>query len=327
MMRLMVCTAELVCRVGEDQVARFGDGKGRLHRFQVADFADQHDIRVLAQDVFQGLGEAGRIGAHFALVDERILMRVQIFDGVFDGDDVGVALGVHQVDHRGQGGGFTRTRGAGDEDQAARTARQVGHHFRQAQLREAHDAEGNRTESPGDGPALHEDVGAETRKPFHPEGQVQLVAGLELGLLAFRQDRIAELLGVGGGERGAFDRHQTAVDTQLRGRAGGDVQIARTAFDHRLEQLVQGQGRIIAHRLPFLDQGNGRPSAARAGSRSVFPGGFNGAPTGRLVGRRVADHFINRRHAVIQLVESGHAQGLHAEADGLALQLDGGGAV
>ena len=53
----------------------------------------------------------------------------------------------------------------------------------------------------GDGAALHEDVGAEAREALDAEGEVELVFFLELVLLGVGEDAVAELLGVGGGER------------------------------------------------------------------------------------------------------------------------------
>ena len=42
----------------EHQVAGFGRGDGRLDRLQVAHFADQNHVRVLAQGAAEGLGES-----------------------------------------------------------------------------------------------------------------------------------------------------------------------------------------------------------------------------------------------------------------------------
>ena len=91
----------------KDQVARFGGGDSRFHGFQVAQFADEHDIRVLAQGAAEGLGKTGNVNVDFPLSDERLFVSVIVFNGVFDGDDMGVvALFVDDVDHRGQRGGF-----------------------------------------------------------------------------------------------------------------------------------------------------------------------------------------------------------------------------
>ena len=45
----------------EDEQAGLGGGEGELDRFQVAHFADQHDVGILAQRGFQA--QRGRIGA------------------------------------------------------------------------------------------------------------------------------------------------------------------------------------------------------------------------------------------------------------------------
>src|SRR3954467_10919691 len=43
--------------------------------------------------------------------------------------------------------------------------------------------------------------------------------------------------------------------------------------------------------------------------------------------RRVSDHFFDAGHADLELADGRHAQRLHAQADGLALQLRRGSAV
>ena len=59
---------------GEDQVAGFRGGDGGLDGLQVAHFADEDDVRVLAQGAAQALGKARHIDADFALVDDAALV-------------------------------------------------------------------------------------------------------------------------------------------------------------------------------------------------------------------------------------------------------------
>jgi hypothetical protein len=60
-----------------------------------------------------------RVEADLALVDDRLLVRVQELDRILDGDDVrGVLVAV--VDHRGQRGRLARAGGAHHQQQAAR---------------------------------------------------------------------------------------------------------------------------------------------------------------------------------------------------------------
>ena len=104
---------------GEGQVPRFGYPDGHLHGFQVAHFADQDDIGILAQDGPQGIGIGQRVGEQLALVDQRFLGGEKILDGVFDGDNVDRPLGVDVLDHAGQARRLAAPGGPGDEDEAA----------------------------------------------------------------------------------------------------------------------------------------------------------------------------------------------------------------
>ncbi len=72
----------------EGQVARLGDGQGRLDRLQVPHLADEHLVRVLPQDRLQGGLEGAGVRVQLALVDDALLVLVDELDGVFDGDDV-----------------------------------------------------------------------------------------------------------------------------------------------------------------------------------------------------------------------------------------------
>ena len=93
-------------------------GQTRLHRdlggFQIADFANHHDIRVLPQNRAQGAREA-----HFdSGIDLGLADAVEVvFDRVLDGHDVH-RLGIKPRQRRIQRGGFARPGGAGDQHDA-----------------------------------------------------------------------------------------------------------------------------------------------------------------------------------------------------------------
>ena len=72
----------------EHQVAGLGGVHRGFDRFHVAHFADQDDVRVLAQGAAQRVGERSRVDADLALVDDALVVAVQVFDRVLDGDDV-----------------------------------------------------------------------------------------------------------------------------------------------------------------------------------------------------------------------------------------------
>jgi hypothetical protein len=108
-----------LCRVervqgGHDEVARLGGEDGRLDGLQVAHFADQDDVGILAERALQAGGEAHAVGTDLALRDHRLLVVVQILDRVLDGDDVPAGGAVDVVDHGRERGRLTATGGAGD---------------------------------------------------------------------------------------------------------------------------------------------------------------------------------------------------------------------
>ena len=80
--------ASSVCKVENTRWPVSAAEQGRGDRFEVAHFADQNDVRVLAKSGAQRGGEVCGIHFDFALVDEALLVAVQEFDGVFNGDHV-----------------------------------------------------------------------------------------------------------------------------------------------------------------------------------------------------------------------------------------------
>src|SRR5690554_1863110 len=92
------------------EVAGLGEGQRVLHGLPGSHLADQDDIRRLAQGVLQRHLEGVGIDTHLALVDDRLLVRMHVLDGILDADDMPAQGLVALLDHRGQGG---RLAGAG----------------------------------------------------------------------------------------------------------------------------------------------------------------------------------------------------------------------
>ena len=80
-----------------------GRGHRERNRLQIAQLADQNDVRILAHGRMQGRGEALRVEAHLALTHEALLVTVHELDRVLDRDDVRLAAAVDLVDARREG--------------------------------------------------------------------------------------------------------------------------------------------------------------------------------------------------------------------------------
>jgi hypothetical protein len=100
---------------------------------------------------------------------------VQVFDRVFDGDDVRGAVGIDVVDHRRQRRRLAATGGTGDEHQAAFFVGDLLHHLRQAQLVEVHHLDRNDAKDNADRAALLEHVATEAAEAGHAVRQVELL--------------------------------------------------------------------------------------------------------------------------------------------------------
>jgi len=221
------------------EMTGLGHGQRRLDGLEVAHLTDQHHVRILAQDVLERSAEAHGIGAHLALVDQAALVRVQVLDGILDGDDVLVPLRVDPVDDAGQSGGLPGSGRAGHQDQAAWPLGELARDPGKPQLFEGLDLVGDGSESTRHRATLIEDVGAEPREAPNAKGEIELTVFLEAMLLGVGENRVAELLGLWGRQRRHLERMQFAVDPELGRAARGDVKIAAALFDHRFEELMQ----------------------------------------------------------------------------------------
>ena len=73
MMRLMVCDGRIRMKRAERQMSRFSDAHRRFGRLEIAQLADQHDIRIFTKGRAQSLAEPVRVAVHFALVHQALL--------------------------------------------------------------------------------------------------------------------------------------------------------------------------------------------------------------------------------------------------------------
>ncbi len=221
------------------QVARFRNPQRRLDRLQIAHFADQDDVRILTQRRPQRVGEVLGVAVDLALVHQATLVLVQVLDRVLDGEDVGLALDVDLVDHRGQGRRLAAAGGAGHEHQTARPLGQLADDRRQPELIEGPDPLGNQTVDRADGAALVEEVAAEAGQAADAEREVQLLRLLEALLLRIGQHAVGQRLGVGRRQLRMFHPAQFTVDAHHRRRLDRQVEVGAVELHRGLEQFWQ----------------------------------------------------------------------------------------
>lgn len=99
------CIAGVEC--AKDKVPGFCSGEGELNGFKVAHFSDHDDIGVFTEGTAESLGEGIGVGVDFALIDVATCGFEDVFDGVFEGEDVIFAVLVDEVHECGEGGGFS----------------------------------------------------------------------------------------------------------------------------------------------------------------------------------------------------------------------------
>src|SRR2546426_554714 len=225
---------------GEREMPRLGNRQRGGDGLEIAHFADQHDIGVLPQRVFERSGEAVGVGPDLALVHDAALMAVDELDRVLHRDDVPLQLLVDLVDQRRERGTLARPRGPRHEHQAAGPLGQLRHDSGQAQLLERPHVEGDLPDHERYAAALLEAVAAEPRQILDPEREIELVLGLEPLLLILGEHRVGDRQRVLGREhrlrRGV---HDVPVHAQLGPLARHDVQVRRVPLDHPLEQGAQ----------------------------------------------------------------------------------------
>ena len=222
----------------EHEVAGLGRGDRGRDRLEVTHLADQDHVGVLAQHVLQGAREPVRVGADLPLVHDAGLVLVQELDRVLDRHDVALPLGVHDVDHRGEGRRLTRPGGARHHDEPALEPGEIGDDRRQPELIDLLDLERDHAEGGPDRVPLHVDVHAEPGAPGQRVRHVELELLLEPLAQLLREDRVDHPLEAARRERRvALHAHQVAVHAHRRRRAGRQVQVGAFHIEERAQEL------------------------------------------------------------------------------------------
>ena len=104
----------------EHKVAGLGRGCCGFHCFTVPHLADQNDVGALPDAVFQREVKVRSITPNLSLIDNALLVLVNVFNGIFQGNDVLVFGLIQMLDHRSQRGRLPTPGRSADQKQASR---------------------------------------------------------------------------------------------------------------------------------------------------------------------------------------------------------------
>ena len=102
----------------EHQVTRFGGVHARFERVAIAHFAHEYDVRILTHGMFESGIPIKNVDADLALVDDGLLVLEEVFNRVFNREDMHALALVDVVEHGRDGRAFAAPGDAGKNDHA-----------------------------------------------------------------------------------------------------------------------------------------------------------------------------------------------------------------
>lgn len=222
----------------DDQVAGGGGVDGGADGVGVAHFSDDDDVGVVPQGSGDRHVEGADVGAEAALRHDGFFVGMDVFDGVFDGEDVHGFMGVDPVDEGGHGGGFSAAGHTGHEEQSVMEIGQFDHGVAwNAQFFEGGDAFGEEAQGTVGCAGLDEGGYAGVT-----EADLVVVETCLFGVFEFFPvfilcdiaDQGSDLHGREGSEE--FGVVHVAVDAEDGAYAGRQVHVAGFVLDHGLEE-------------------------------------------------------------------------------------------
>ncbi len=244
-------------------MAGLGGGERQRNGLEVAQLADRDDVGILAQRRLQGAGEAPRVAADLALVDDAAHRRVQVLDRIFDRDDVILALLVDQPEKGGERRRLAATGRAGEQHEPLVVVGELGERAGQAEARERRHFERDGAQHDAEAALMAVDVAAEARPAGDRPGEIDLAVAIEALAQAGLEELRDEALDRRAFERSVAGESEPPVAAQQNALAGEDVDVACLLRDRVLEDPVDpaaGAGRDLPGRgLLEVDGGDRRP--------------------------------------------------------------------
>lgn len=250
----------------EHQVTGFGCGDGQTDGLQIAHFTDHDDVGIFTKGTAQSRAEGFGVGVNLALGDLAALGGEEVFDWIFEGDDMVVTFLVDLVDHGSQRGRFTAADRAGDQNQTVVVADEGLKNIRQAEfVHAAHDAVDD-TKDDIIALALLDDAGTEAAQSFGGIGEFDVTLFFEMMPLRRGEESADERLGLFlVKERCAIPkRFQSPVEAHEGGGADTEVDVGRAEL-LRVTQEIVHVVEPLGNRGDRGGGGSGRPGRGSGG--------------------------------------------------------------
>src|SRR6185369_8758097 len=98
-------------------MARISEGYSSFHRICVTNFTDENHIWCLSHGTLQCSMKGMGVEPNFSLINDRLLMGMDVFNGVFDCNDMARTSHVTMVDHCRKRGRFSGARRTDNKNQ------------------------------------------------------------------------------------------------------------------------------------------------------------------------------------------------------------------
>src|SRR5258705_5728817 len=216
---------------GEHEVARLRRGEGRLDGGHVAHLAHEAHVGILTQAGAERRRARQGVDTDFPLHHDARLVLEEVLDGILEGHDVQLALLVHAVEHRGEGGRLPLPRRARDEDQPALEPGELEHARGQAELLDGGNLVRDAAEGGSHARPLPEDIDAETGEAGDAVREVTVETLAKRLLLDLRHDGEHEGLALLGGEGPGLVGHQLASHAELGWQTALQANAGRVQLD------------------------------------------------------------------------------------------------
>ena len=216
-----------VCMQGcKHQMAGFRGDQRRFDGLQVTHFTHENHIRILTEDGFQTIGKGAGILPDLTLVDNALVGGVNIFNGIFQGDNM-LALGmIDLVQQAGEGSGLAGAGLAGDQHNTLVEFGKAGNIRRKTQLFKSRDMVVENSDSSGNIALLPEQIDTAAGTVGETDGKI-LLTDVRDDLVMMRQITGVALT-VLRCHNIVIQIMQLAVHTDADGDAADNVNIAGT---------------------------------------------------------------------------------------------------